>query len=137
MLRLISAIACLTVFADPANAAQTFQCTTRDVVTVENGAFVRNSTARQFGDTYKTIVVDTRSGAIKFGVLETKDWIILQAKVDGDWDFVATSADTRNVRVIADTIRLRVPRGGDSEPVQFLYIYGGSWMLTGTCEALY
>jgi hypothetical protein len=84
---------------------------------------------------YKSFIVDTRSGAMKFGDGQVIDWFVEQTKVDGNWDFVASSSDTRGRRVAADRIQLRVSR--DKEPVQFILVVNGFAIYTGTCEEVY
>jgi hypothetical protein len=105
----------------PAVAAQTFKCMTADAVRSDKGRFVRDNVTQWWSvNGYKTIVVDTRSGAIKLGDGPVSDWVIQQNKVDGDWDFVASSADARITRVAADLFRLRdkaIERGNQRKVV--------------------
>ena len=121
-----------------ANAAQTFKCKTLDGIKVGDGGTFEKLTDNEqrfwFG-AYKALVIDTLSGAVKIGDGQTRNWVIEQTKVDGDWDFVANSAKPiEPLRIAADTVRLRVGRG---EPVTFVYVYNGFMFFTGTCEDIY
>ncbi|NOJ41384.1 hypothetical protein [Bradyrhizobium australiense] len=108
-----------------------------DAVRSDQGRFIRDNVSKWWWENaYKTIIVDTRSGSIKLGDAAVTDWFIQQKKVDGDWDFVASSADTRVDRVAADHFRLRVPRE-KSEPIEFVFVMNGFSIYTGTCDALY
>ena len=40
---------------------------------------------------YKSLVIDTRTGAVRIGDGNARDWVIEQTKADGNWDFVANS----------------------------------------------
>jgi hypothetical protein len=121
-----------------AYCAQSFRCKTLDAVeATESGRFDRTGTTAFLQKTFASVVADTRSGAIKLQDLETQDWIIEQTKVDGDWDFVATSAkSTPGRRVAMDTFRLRVPTVG-AKSASFVLTYNGFVFISGTCEPLY
>jgi hypothetical protein len=80
-------------------------------------------------------VINTRSGAVKIGDGDARDWVIEQTKVGGRWDFVANSTyplvqklndaalpGAKKIRVASDQVRLRVGRG---EKTLFVYVYNG------------
>jgi len=88
-------------------------------------------------------VINTRSGAVKIGDGDARDWVIEQTKVGGRWDFVANSTyplvqklndaalpGAKKIRVASDQVRLRVGR-------LFVYVYNGFLFLSGTCQEIY
>jgi hypothetical protein len=125
-------------------AAQTYRCTTLDVAKINDDGMVERAVGHErdfWLGAYKSLVIDTKSGAVKIGDGDARDWVIEQTKVDGDWDFVANSTlpaiqrlnDARSgekIRVASDQVRLRVGR-------LFVYVYNGFLFLSGTCQEIY
>jgi hypothetical protein len=89
----LSAFAAL-VCGDQAFAAQTYRCWTlpKSVMTAWLSALRGNDREFWLRSGYKSFVIDARSGAVKVGDLDARDWVIEQTKVDGAWDFVAKAS---------------------------------------------
>ena len=117
---------------DPTLGAGLYRCHAKDAVSLaDDGTLGRSKVTEYWRQVSEDVVVDTTTGAIRFGDADPQTWKIVQ---NGDFsnDFVAVPQFTPT-QAPSDTIRVRAWQ--DMKTVLFIR-YGLLMMVTGTCEPI-
>src|SRR5215207_2285619 len=128
----IAGLIALLALTDPTLGAGLYRCHAKDAVSLaDDGTLGRNKVTEYWRQVSEDVIVDTTTGAIRFGDADPQTWKIVQ---NGDFsnDFVAVPQFTP-APAPSDTIRVRAWQ--DMKTVLFIR-YGLLMMVTGTCEPI-
>lgn len=111
------------VVPDAARASgEIYRCEPRDAFTVERGGQVRGSAVAALRAAVEPLVVDTGTGAVRFGGTQLHQWSIQQPG-NASSDFVAEG------RSAADGLWIRVWE----TPASFVLVQNSTNIITGVC----